>query len=59
VSLNIEIIELAQTKGCKIVGFADLRCLPNEARKNFDYGILFALAFSKEAMQENIFVTNK
>ena len=52
-SLNNEIIALANKNGCYIVGFADLRCLPNEARKNFDYGIVFALAFSKEAMREN------
>jgi len=48
-----EIIALANKNNCSIVGFADLRGLPNEARKNFDYGIIFALAFSKEAMQKN------
>jgi epoxyqueuosine reductase QueG len=52
-TLNNEIIKLAEEKGCTIVGFADLRSLPNEARKNFSFGILFALSFSKEAMQEN------
>jgi epoxyqueuosine reductase QueG len=53
VNINDEIIKLANEKGCTIVGFADLRCLPNEARKNFDFGVLFALSFSREAMQEN------
>jgi epoxyqueuosine reductase QueG len=52
-NLNNKITELAKQKGCDIVGFADLRCLPNEARKNFDFGIIFALPFSKEAMQGN------
>ena len=39
--------------GCNIVGFADLRCLTKEARQNFDYGVLIALSFSKEAMRDN------
>ena len=52
-SLNEEIIALSKENGCNILGFADLRSLPNEARKNFDYGIVFALPFSKEAMIEN------
>jgi epoxyqueuosine reductase QueG len=51
--LNNEIIGLAKQENCDILGFADLRCLPNEARKNLDYGIIFALSFSKEALQEN------
>ena len=51
--LNNEIIALMKQENCDIVGFADLRCLSNEARQNFDYGVLIALPFSKEAMQEN------
>lgn len=39
--------------GCNIFGFADLRCLAKEVRQNFDYGILIALSFSKEAMINN------
>ena len=52
-SLNNEIIALLKQEGCSIVGFADLRCLSKEARQNFDYGILIALSYSKEAMQDN------
>ena len=52
-SLNNEITELLRQEGCNIVGFADLCCLSNEARQNFNYGILIALPFTKEAMQEN------
>lgn len=52
-SLNGEILELLNKKGCNIVGFADLRCLAEESHKNFNYGILIALSFSKEAMKEN------
>ncbi|MCL2697351.1 MAG: epoxyqueuosine reductase [Oscillospiraceae bacterium] len=50
-SLNNEIIELMRQENCNIVGFADLRCLPKETRQNFDCGILLALTYSKEAMQ--------
>ena len=50
-SLNREIIILLKQEGCCIVGFADLRCLSNEIRQNFDYGILIALSYTKDAMQ--------
>jgi len=53
VSLNNEIVSLLNQEGCNIIGFADLRCLSKEVRQNFDYGILIALPFSKEALQEN------
>ena len=52
-SLNNDIVKLLRQEGCDIVGFADLRVLSKEARQNFDYGILIALAFTKEAMAEN------
>ena len=39
--------------GCDIAGFADIRGISKEARQNFDYGILIALAYSREAMEEN------
>ena len=52
-SLNNEIIELLSRKGCDIVGFADLRGLSNEAHQGYSCGILMALSFTKEAMQEN------
>jgi len=51
--LNDEITALLKQNDCHIVGFADLRCLPKEARNSLDYGILLALPFSKEAMREN------
>jgi epoxyqueuosine reductase QueG len=53
-NLNNDIIKILKQQGCNIVGFADLRCLSKEARRNFDYGIVIALPFSKEAMIENI-----
>lgn len=52
-SVSNDIRELLKREGCDIVGFADLRCLSCDARQNFDYGILIALSFTKEAMQEN------
>jgi len=52
-NLNNEITELLNQHGCNIVGFADLRCLPSEARQDFDRAILIALSFTKEAMLEN------
>lgn len=52
-SISNDISELLGQEGCDIVGFADLRCLSGDARQNFDYGILIALSFTKEAMQEN------
>ena len=39
--------------GCDVTGFADIRGIAKEARQNFDYGILIALAYSREAMEEN------
>lgn len=52
-SLNEEIVALLKKEGCNIVGFADLRRISKEARQNFDYGILIALSYTKEAMQDN------
>jgi len=52
-SLNNEIRELLKQEGCNIVGFADIRSLPEEARRNFNYGIVMALPFTKEAIMEN------
>jgi len=54
ISLTQEITALMKQEGCDIVGFADLCSLPEEARHNFDRGILIALPFSKEAMRENM-----
>ena len=52
--LNDEIVALLKEEGCSIVGFADLRCLPEEARLSFGKGILIALPFTREAMLENM-----
>ena len=51
--LNKEIAGLLKAEGCSIVGFADLCCLPEEARLSFGKGILIALPFTREAMLEN------
>jgi epoxyqueuosine reductase QueG len=51
--LNNEITQLLHQEGCNIIGFADLRSFSKEVRQNFDYGILIALSYTKEAMQEN------
>ncbi|MDR3551996.1 MAG: epoxyqueuosine reductase [Clostridia bacterium] len=52
-SISDEIKSLLHDEGCSIVGFADLRCLSKDVRQNFDYGVLIALSYSKEAMKEN------
>jgi epoxyqueuosine reductase QueG len=52
--LSDEITELLKQEGCPLVGFADLRCLPEEATQGFPYGIPIALHFTKEAMIENL-----
>lgn len=51
--LNNEVIEFAKENGCGIIGFADLTKMPYTANLGFKYGIVYALAFSKEAMLEN------
>jgi epoxyqueuosine reductase QueG len=51
--LNNKIIEILKQENCDIVGFADLHCISNEARQGFDYGIIMALSYTKEAMQDN------
>jgi len=50
-SLNHEITTLLNKEGCYIIGFADLRSLSKEVRQNFDYGILIALPYTKDAIQ--------
>jgi len=37
-NLNQEIIEQLNQEGCNIVGFADLRVLPEEPRKGLEVG---------------------
>jgi len=41
-------------KGASLVGFADLRSLPANVRENFDFGIAILLAYTKEAMSDNL-----
>lgn len=52
-ALNNEIISLLKKEKCSIVDFADLRSLPKETRQNFDYGIVLALSYSKDAINDN------
>jgi len=40
-------------RGAALVGFAELTCLPKDARQYFDYGVAIAVSYTKEAMQEN------
>ena len=49
-SENEEILQLLKQEDCNISGFADLRSLPKDVRQYFDYGIVLALSYSKEAM---------
>lgn len=53
-SLTDEIKQYLHEQGADIIGFADLRCLPFEIRENFDYGIVIGLAYSKQAMFDNM-----
>ena len=52
-NLSNELKNYLNEQGCNLIGFADLRCLPKETRQNFDYGIVIALSFTKEAMRDN------
>ena len=52
-SISLEVREFLKNSGCSLSGFADLRCLSEDARQNFDCGILIALPYSKEAMLDN------
>jgi epoxyqueuosine reductase len=52
--LNDEIQAFLNSRGCPLVGFADLRSLSEDVRQKFDCGILIGLPFSKEAMRENM-----
>jgi ferredoxin len=54
-NLNQEIIEILKQEGCNIVGFADLRKLPDsfdKARKGFDFGIVMGEAYSAEGLKQ-------
>jgi len=53
-NLNQEIIELLKHEGCNIVGFADLRALPEEMRKGLDVGIIMATTYAPEAVWDKL-----
>lgn len=53
-NLNQEIIRLLDKEGCKIVGFADLRILPEEPRRGSDFGIVMGEPYTAEGMKENL-----
>jgi len=51
--LHEELTALLKKEGCPVVGFADVSCLPAQARLSFGKGVLIALPFTREAMLEN------
>ena len=51
--INNDLTVMLNQEGCYIIGFADLRVLPNDIRDGFDYGILIGMPYTKEAMLEN------
>lgn len=53
-SITQELTKQITGAGCNIFGFADLRSLPKDMRQYFDYGIIVALPYSKDALEENI-----
>ncbi|MCL2603248.1 MAG: epoxyqueuosine reductase [Defluviitaleaceae bacterium] len=53
-NITQELSNILKEAGCEIFGFADLKCIPKEMRQLFSCGILIALPFPKEALQENI-----
>ena len=52
-TFNNEIMELLVKEGCDIMGFADLRHLPQNMRVGYDFGVVIGLVYSKEAMEDN------
>lgn len=53
-SINQNMVRLLEAEGCKIFGFADLRILPEEARKGSDFGIIMGEPYGGEGMRENL-----
>lgn len=53
-TLNQELIQLLENEGCSIVGFADLRILPEEPRRGSDFGIVMGALYAAEGMRENL-----
>jgi len=53
-NLNQEIIERLKQEGCDIIGFADLRILPEELRKRLDVGIIMATTYAPQAVWDKL-----
>ena len=57
-TLNQEIIQLLESEGCKIIGFVDLKLLPQEyqeARQGADYAIIMGEPYgSAEGIRKNL-----
>ena len=48
-----EIKKFLLKNGANVVGFANLKGLPEDIRENFDHGIVIGLKYSKEAIEKN------
>jgi epoxyqueuosine reductase QueG len=53
-NLNQELIELLKQEGCHIVGFADIRILPEEQRNGLDVGIIMATTYTPKAVWDRL-----
>ena len=49
--LNRELLDILKQEGCDIVGFADLRELPEEPRKKLDTGVIIGVPYVPAGMQ--------
>jgi len=49
--LNRELLDILKQEGCDIVGFADLRELPEEPRKKLDTGVIIGVPYIPAGMQ--------
>ena len=50
-NLNQELLSVLKQEGCDIVGFADLRILPEEPRKKLDTGIIIGVPYVPAGME--------
>ncbi|MCL2574523.1 MAG: hypothetical protein FWE34_08245 [Defluviitaleaceae bacterium] len=53
-NLNQEIVGLLKQEGCDIVGFANLRELPEEPRKGLGVGIIMATPYAPQAVWDKL-----
>ena len=58
-NLNNELIQILNQEGCNIVGFADLRDLPEEPRKGLGVGIIMATTYTPQAVWDKLDDTQK